>query len=111
MTIKTYNRTNMQKTVLITGGNKGIGLALTKLFLEQDDKVIVVARDFKDFIYADKVECIPYDLTDVENIPSLIAQIGKIDNRYAHQQRWGNALLALQRIPTRKNRAYAKAQP
>jgi len=69
----------MKKTVLITGGNKGIGLALTKLFLEHDDRVIVVARDFKDFIYADKVECVEYDLTDVENIPSLISKIGKID--------------------------------
>jgi len=52
---------------------------LTKLFLEQGDRVIVVARDFKDFVYANKVECVEYDLTDVENIPKLIAQIGNID--------------------------------
>ena len=52
---------------------------MTKLFLEQGDRVIVVARDFKDFVYANKVECVEYDLTDVENIPKLIAQIGNID--------------------------------
>jgi len=69
----------MQKTILITGGNKGIGLALTKLFLAQGDTVVVVARDFKDFAYASEVRCIEYDLTDVENIPNLIAKIGKID--------------------------------
>jgi len=69
----------MQKTILITGGNKGIGLALTELFLEQGDRVIVVARDFKDFEYADRVECMEYDLIDVKNIPNLIAQIGKVD--------------------------------
>jgi len=69
----------MQKNILITGGNKGIGLALTKLFLEQGDRVIVVARDFKDFEYANDVICIEYDLTELENIPNLIAKIGKID--------------------------------
>jgi len=69
----------MQKNILITGGNKDIGLALTKLFLEQGDRVIVVARDFKDFEYANDVICIEYDLTDIENIPNLIVKIGKID--------------------------------
>ena len=67
------------KTTLITGGNKGIGLELTKAFLARDYKVIVIARDFKDFAYADRVECIAYDLTNVEGIPALVESLGKID--------------------------------
>ncbi|MFW5632929.1 MAG: SDR family NAD(P)-dependent oxidoreductase [Acetivibrio ethanolgignens] len=39
------------KKVFITGGNKGIGLEITKLFLEADFRVIVAARDFEDFPY------------------------------------------------------------
>jgi len=35
--------------VLITGGNKGIGLELTKMFLDLQYEVIVVARDFSSF--------------------------------------------------------------
>ena len=69
----------MKKTVLITGGNKGIGLELTKAFLELKYRVIVVARDFTNFSYKNEVECIEYDLTDVENIPKLVASMGKID--------------------------------
>jgi len=67
------------KITLITGGNKGIGLELTKAFLALDYKVIVIARAFKDFAYANKVECIAYDLTNVEGIPALVASLGKID--------------------------------
>ncbi len=67
------------KTVLITGGNKGIGLALTKLFLDDGYGVTVVARDFDGFAYVDSVECIAFDLIHVDKIPSLVEQIGKID--------------------------------
>ena len=67
------------KTVLITGGNKGIGLELTKAFLALEYRIIVVARDFKDFLYKSEAKCIEYDLTDIENIPKLVASMGKID--------------------------------
>ncbi len=65
--------------VLITGGNKGIGLSLTKMFLDLHYEVIVIARDFEGFIHADEVTCIPYDLTKIEGIAALIASIGKVD--------------------------------
>ena len=67
------------KTVLITGGNKGIGLELTKLFLELKYHIIVVARDFTDFAYKSDVKCIEYDLVDTEKIPELITSLGHID--------------------------------
>ncbi len=67
------------KTVLITGGNKGIGLELTKSFLDLEYNVIVIARDFENVAFNNKVTCFPYDLTNVEGIPKLIASLGDID--------------------------------
>ena len=67
------------KTVLITGGNKGIGLELTREFLTLKYKVIVVARDFEDFEFRDSVKCIEYDLANVEGIPKLVSAMGQID--------------------------------
>lgn len=71
----------MAKRVLITGGNKGIGLETTRLFLENNDEVIVVARDFKNFPYNEHpgVTTITYDLTDVKGIKELANQIGPVD--------------------------------
>jgi len=67
------------ETVLITGGNKGIGVELTKSFLALEYTVIVIARSFENFEFTDSVKCISYDLTDTEGIPKLIESLGHID--------------------------------
>ena len=69
------------KKVVITGGNKGIGLACTKMFLEKGFKVVVVARDFKDFLYIDdeNVECVEFDVSNVNEIKVLCEKIGDTD--------------------------------
>ena len=67
------------KKVLITGGNKGIGLELTKMFLALNYKVVVIARDFSNFELKEQVECIVFDLVEVKKIPQLIESIGTID--------------------------------
>lgn len=71
----------MLKRVLVTGGNKGIGLEVVKRFLEIDYEIVVVARDFSNFPFKDneKITTIEYDLSDVENLPKLVEQIGEID--------------------------------
>jgi len=65
--------------VVITGGNRGIGLELTKMFLALNHEVVVIARDFSNFELKEQVECIVFDLVEVEKIPQLIESIGKID--------------------------------
>jgi 3-oxoacyl-[acyl-carrier protein] reductase len=69
----------MKKTVLITGGNKGIGLETTKAFVTLGYEVIVVARDFSDFIEHESVQQVVFDLTKVDEIPALIASLPPID--------------------------------
>ncbi|SFV58790.1 3-oxoacyl-[acyl-carrier protein] reductase [hydrothermal vent metagenome] len=71
----------MQKSVLITGGNKGIGLEVTRMFLSLDYKIIVVARDFENFEFSnvDNIQKIVFDLIETEKIPELIESMGTID--------------------------------
>ena len=71
----------MGRIAVVTGGNKGIGLEVTRLLLEAGCEVCVVARDFSDFPLAgeEKVRAIPFDLSEVEKIPALVADIGDID--------------------------------
>ena len=71
----------MQKTIFITGGNKGIGLETTRLFLANHDKVIIAARDFEHFEFKEHplIKMIPFDLTQTEKLSLLIDQVGEID--------------------------------
>lgn len=70
--------------ILITGGNKGIGLALTQKFVNNGDHVTIIARDFSnqeafDYQHHPLVNCIEFDLTDIHNLPGLVEQIDQID--------------------------------
>jgi len=68
------------KKVLITGWNKWIGLATTKLFLEKWFKVLVLARDFSEFkIENENLEKIEFDLKNTDKILELCDKIWKID--------------------------------
>jgi len=69
------------KTALITGGNKGIGLEVTRLFLAANYRVLVLARDFVDFEFAghSNIGLVKFDLLNVAGIPQLLAGLGVID--------------------------------
>jgi NADP-dependent 3-hydroxy acid dehydrogenase YdfG len=71
----------MKKTVLITGGNKGIGLETTRLMQQLGYKVTVVARDFSETSLHNMqdVTLKQFDLKDVDGIPKLISEIGHVD--------------------------------
>ncbi|MGV1100437.1 SDR family NAD(P)-dependent oxidoreductase [Thiovibrio sp. JS02] len=71
-----------KKTVLLTGGNKGIGLALARKFVKAGGcRLVVVARNFKNFTLGmiQDVESIAFDLTEIAAIPALIDRIGTVD--------------------------------
>jgi len=69
------------KKVLITGGNKGIGLEVTRLFLQNNYKVVVVARDYENFEFNnnENVEKIEYDVSNINGICDLVSKIGYVD--------------------------------
>lgn len=71
----------MLNRVLVTGGNKGIGLEVAKRFLELDYEVVVLGRDFSNFPLKDhkKITMINYDLSNIEDLPKLAKEVGEID--------------------------------
>jgi 3-oxoacyl-[acyl-carrier protein] reductase len=71
----------MGKRVLVTGGNKGIGIFITKAFLEHGYEVIVAARDFSGFSLAgdDRVKTVTFDLSNPERVTELVEIAGEIN--------------------------------
>ena len=71
----------MLKKVLVTGGNKGIGLAVSRAMLELGYEVIVVARDFSDFPLGGlpNIKEIEYDLSNIDGLKELAKEVGEID--------------------------------
>lgn len=67
--------------VLITGGNKGIGLETTRLFLNAGDKVTVIGRDFSSFELKNEanVTTVEFDISQVDKIEWLVSQLGSFD--------------------------------
>ncbi|MBB5019304.1 NAD(P)-dependent dehydrogenase (short-subunit alcohol dehydrogenase family) [Chitinivorax tropicus] len=76
------------RTILVTGGSKGIGLAIVRRFLDAGDKVITCARDdvYWHQLIADhpalaSVDFRRIDLAQQESLPSLFAYIA---DTYGH---------------------------
>ncbi len=74
-----------QKTVVITGGNRGIGINITEAFIEAGYFVIVGARQELNLSekYGENVEFIPTDVRDekshIKLVEAAIAKTGKLD--------------------------------
>ncbi|PJJ83334.1 SDR family oxidoreductase [Mucilaginibacter auburnensis] len=70
------NLTN--KTILITGGNSGIGYATAKVLTQKGNKVIITGRDRARLEKAGQelgVTTIPFDVTNAEDVTALVAKI------------------------------------
>ena len=66
----------MSRVVLVTGGNRGIGLACALAFTEQGDRVAITCRsDPPDEVVAAGILTVPCDVTSTEQVDSAFAQI------------------------------------
>ena len=70
------------QTVLITGANRGIGLALTRKFLEAGDSVIACCRDpakaaaLHAMKQGGKLEILPLEVTSADSVAALAKAVG-----------------------------------
>ena len=66
----------MSRVVLVTGGNRGIGLACALAFAEQGDRVAITCRsDPPDEAVAVGILTVPCDVTSTEQVESAFEQI------------------------------------
>ncbi|QHS57952.1 SDR family NAD(P)-dependent oxidoreductase [Mucilaginibacter sp. 14171R-50] len=66
------------RTILVTGGNSGIGYETAKLLIKQGNKVIITGRDVAKLEKAGTAlgaDIIPLDVTKAEDVASLVATI------------------------------------
>lgn len=88
----------MSKTVMITGANRGLGLAFTKAYLEKDHQVLATYR--KDLGGLSEIQsnpalsCYLMDVSDTQSITSAFENIKKdfshIDSLINNAARFGN---------------------
>lgn len=72
-----------QNVVLITGGSSGIGLALAKRFLEEDNKVIIIGRSMEKLLSVKKqyphILIEKADITVEEEIKAIISRYPEVN--------------------------------
>ena len=68
--------TASDRTVLITGAGRGIGLATARAFAAAGCRVLSLDKQFGDEIVGERVD---YDLRDLAEIPKLVGRLGTID--------------------------------
>lgn len=75
------NKRLVGKKILITGGAKGLGRAMTERFMQEGANVMITGRD-EDALkkVADQTGChyIKYDITEIHHIQNLICQVDLI---------------------------------
>jgi 3-oxoacyl-[acyl-carrier protein] reductase len=67
--------------ILVTGATRGVGLALINALTPEKSAIFALGRNFDSFSaeLAEKIECVEYDLADIEGIPALINSLPAID--------------------------------
>jgi NAD(P)-dependent dehydrogenase (short-subunit alcohol dehydrogenase family) len=66
------------RTIVVTGGSRGIGLSVCRRFAEQNERVIALARDAEALARLD-FEAHVCDVTDEQAVASAFEQIGPVD--------------------------------